>query len=136
MGPKQRALGSSANGAESDAGNGYGRPGTVTRPVVVNRGEIMTKVTEISPTAGIPTVEAPIKGTLQIPYVIVRHIRLDGEWTAGMVYGPYDQQGASAAYKVLVEAGLNDGPDCKLEIRGLWPTSHARNLEVSPTGRI
>lgn len=58
-------------------------------------------------------------------YVIVRTIRsvvdVDQADTVAMVYGPYDQQGAQAAYRKLVAAGLGDGAS-KLHVRGLFPT--------------
>jgi len=57
-------------------------------------------------------------------YVIVRLIKsvvLDGNDTVAIVYGPYDEQGCSAAYKKLVAAGLADGA-ARLEVRGLFAT--------------
>jgi hypothetical protein len=58
-------------------------------------------------------------------YVIVRTIRSividDQADTVACVYGPFDEQGCSAAYKKLVAAGLADGA-ARLHIRGLYAT--------------
>ncbi len=86
----------------------------------------MTKITEIKAGTGqVEVVAEALRGTIGIPYVIVRQIEVCGQWTAGCVYGPYDQQGASAAYRKLVAADLN-GPNAKLEVRGLFPTGDTR----------
>ena len=63
-------------------------------------------------------------------YAIVRLIKLSPglgscdsrDWTVACVYGPYDEQGCSAAYKKLVAAGLGDGDNADLVIRGLYAT--------------
>jgi len=58
-------------------------------------------------------------------YVIVRTIRSivleDQADTVAIVYGPYDEQGCSAAYKKLVASGLAEEP-ARLHVRGLFPT--------------
>ena len=58
-------------------------------------------------------------------YVIVRTIRSvvidDQADTVACVYGPYDEQGCSAAYKKLVAARLAEEP-ARLHIRSLTPT--------------
>jgi hypothetical protein len=96
------------------------------------KGDTMSeKLTEIMPGAGTPEVGEPIRASLQIPYVIVRTIRLTGDDfdTVAMVYGPYDQQGSAAAYKKLVAAGLGDD-NAKLSVRGLFPTGDSRSVTV------
>ena len=91
------------------------------------------KLTEISPTAGIPVVGEPINARVAWAYVIVRTIRSvvidDQADTVAMVYGPYDEQGARAAYRKLVAAGLAEGAS-KLHVRGLCATGDSRSLDI------
>ncbi len=56
-------------------------------------------------------------------YVIVRSLRdiEEDRDTVACVYGPFDEQGASAAYRKLVAAGLAQGR-AYLTVRGLYPT--------------
>lgn len=89
-----------------------------------------TKLTEISPTAGIPEVGEPINARVAWAYVIVRTTTLgDGDTLVNMVYGPYDEQGANAAYRKLRAAGLADG-DSNLFVRGLCATGDSRSLDI------
>lgn len=50
-------------------------------------------------------------------YVIVRFTVTDGMTTINMVYGPFDEQAAQAAYKVI---RAECEPDASLVIRGLF----------------
>lgn len=59
-------------------------------------------------------------------YVIVRTtknlVEPDQADTVNLVYGPYDEQGASRAYRGLVAAGFGKGAS-KLHVRGLMNTT-------------
>ena len=78
-----------------------------------------------------------------IQYVIVRTTQCltDNEQrdTVNVVYGPYDEQGASRAYRGLVAAGYGSGPS-NLSVRGLIQTSEeaieAAVIERVRTGRV
>lgn len=82
---------------------------------------------------GEPIIGEPIKASIAWAYVIVRTTRClsDPEQadTVNIVYGPYDEQGASAAYRKLVAAGLGEGAS-KLHVRGLCPTGDARSVQL------
>lgn len=92
-----------------------------------------TKITEISPNAGVPVVGKPINARVAWAYVIVRTTQclVDTEQadTVNMVYGPFDQQGAQAAYRKLVAAGLGEGAS-RLHVRGLCATGDSRSLDI------
>ena len=76
-------------------------------------------------------------------YVIVRTTQCltDTEQrdTVNAVYGPYDEQGASRAYRGLVAAGYGSGAS-NLSVRGLLNTTEeaieAAVIERVRTGRI
>lgn len=75
-------------------------------------------------------------------YVIVRTTRslvdTDQADTVNAVYGPYDEQAASRAYRGLVAAGYGSGAS-KLHVRGLIGTTEegieAAIIERVRTGR-
>ena len=79
----------------------------------------------------------------EIQYVIVRTTQCltDNEQrdTVNVVYGPYDEQAASRAYRGLVAAGYGRGAS-NLSVRGLIQTSEeaieAAVIERVRTGRV